>query len=186
VNYNLNRLVEAGYIAREEKVARGLRLVAHVPGTRRKKKSDKKAVRLKPDNSRVPLIGHIVASQPVEVPEDIGHHYDEDDMLDVTPAMLGGADPEEVFALRVKGDSMIDAMISENDIVILRHQVTANNGDMVAVWLPERGETTLKYFHQEGDQVRLQPAHPTMDPIYVDAASCEIRGKVLSVMRRLH
>ncbi len=192
VNYNLNRLVDAEYIARDEKVARGLRLIATVPGTnghkghKGTKSNDAKAVRLEKKGSRVPLIGHIVASQPVEIPEDVGHHYDEDDTLDVTPAMLGGADPDEVFALRVKGDSMIDAMISDNDIVILRHQVTANNGDMVAVWLPERGETTLKYFHLEGDKIRLQPAHPTMDAIYVNAADCEVRGKVLSVIRRLH
>jgi repressor LexA len=55
---------------------------------------------------------------------------------------------------------------------------------MVAAWLPERGETTLKYFFREKDgRIRLQPAHPTMDPIYVDPANCEIHGKVLSVLR---
>ncbi|MCA9889747.1 MAG: repressor LexA, partial [Anaerolineae bacterium] len=107
-------------------------------------------------------------------------------MIDVPATLLGNNDPSHVFALTVRGDSMIDAMIAENDVVILREQRTANNGDMVAVWLPENGETTLKYFYKEGDKVRLQPAHPTMEPIYVDAKKCEVHGKVLSVIRRIH
>jgi len=78
---------------------------------------------------------------------------------------------------------MIDAMISDGDIVIFRKQAFANNGDMVAVWLDERSETTLKYFYNEGEKVRLQPAHPTMDAIYVSAAHCQIQGRVLSVIR---
>lgn len=91
------------------------------------------------------------------MPEDIAHSVDDDDMLDIPPFLLGGADASEVFALTVQGESMIDAMISEGDIVLLRVQQTAKNGDMVAVWLPERGETTLKYFHKEGKQIRPPP-----------------------------
>jgi len=184
VNYNLNKLVDAGYLERTDKVARGLRLVAPIPG----KKGDpqKKIIHLSKQVEQVPLIGQIVASRPVEVPEDTGHYYDEDDMIDLPPYFLNGVDPAQAFALQVKGDSMIDAMVSDNDIVILKSQTTANNGDMVAVWLPERGETTLKYFYREGDKIRLQPAHPAMDAIYVDARNCEIRGKVLSVIRHIH
>ena len=107
-----------------------------------------------------------------------------EDMIEVTPSMLCGAPQSEVFALKVKGDSMIDAMISDGDIVIFRKQEEAQNGEMVAVWLPDRGETTLKYFFRESDtQVRLQPAHPTMDPIYVHPGNCQIQGRVLSVIR---
>lgn len=182
VNYNLNKLVDAGYLERSDRVSRGLRLVGVLPGQDR----GKKKVRSTASMERVPIVGVIAAGLPLEVPEDIAHHVDEDDMIDLPPFLLNGVDPAEVFALQVQGDSMIDAMISEGDIVVLRHQQTARNGEMVAVWLPERGETTLKYFHPEGDQIRLQPAHPTMDPIYVDARKCEIRGKVLSVIRRIH
>jgi len=182
VNYNLNKLVDAGYLERSDRVSRGLRLIAPVPGTEPKKK----AVQTSSVVERIPMIGQIVASRPVEVPEDTGHYYDEDDMIDIPLSLLSGVDPSEVFALKVKGDSMIDAMVSDGDTVILRHQQTANNGDMVAVWLTERGETTLKYFHNEGERVRLQPAHPMMEAIYVDAATCEIRGKVLSVIRQIH
>jgi repressor LexA len=180
VNYNLNKLVDAGYLERSDRVSRGLRLVGNIPG-----KTEKK-VRSNSNVQRIPLIGAIAAGQPLQVPEDIAHNIDEDDMLDIPPFLLGGVDASEVFALEVKGESMIDAMISEGDIVLLRHTQTAKNGEMVAVWLPERGETTLKFFYKEGDKVRLKPAHPTMEDIFVDARNCEIRGKVLSVIRRVH
>jgi len=179
VNYNLNKLVAAGYLDRSGRVSRGLRLVAPIPG-----KSEKK-VKASQNVDRIPLIGVIAAGLPLEVPEDIAHNIDDDDMLDIPPFLLGGADASEVFALTVQGDSMIDAMINEGDIVLLQVQQTAKNGEMVAVWLPERGETTLKYFYKEGKQIRLRPAHPTMEDIIVDARNCEIRGKVLSVIRRV-
>lgn len=177
VNYNLNKLVSAGYLARSSRMSRGIRLVKSQPKS--------KVINLQPSSNvaRVPVVGQIVASAPVPIPEDMGQYYDEDSMLEVTPTMLNGADPAQVFALRVKGDSMIDAMIQDGDIVIFRKQVTANDGDMVAVWLDERGETTLKYFHPEGQRIRLQPAHPTMDPIYVSAEHCAVQGRVLSVIR---
>lgn len=181
VNYNLNKLVSAGYLERSDRVSRGLRLVAPLPGTKLKAQP----INFSAVTARVPLIGQIVAGQPVQMPEDVGQHYDEEDLLDLPATMLKGADPDEVFALTVKGDSMIDAMVRHGDIVILRHQQTANNGDMVAVWLPEDSETTLKYFYREGDNIRLQPAHPHMEAIYVRATNCEIRGKVLSVIRQL-
>jgi repressor LexA len=178
VNYNLNKLVEAGYLERDDRVSRGLRLVQDLPGSKKRKKGAD-------TYSRVPLIGHIVASKPVEMPDDAGQHFEEDDMMDLPPVLLGGVDPAMVFALHVKGDSMMDAMIREGDIVIMHSQQTANPGDMVAVWLPQTSETTLKYYYPEGERIRLQPAHPTMDPIYVSASNCEIRGKVLSVIRTM-
>jgi len=177
VNYNLNKLVDAGYLARSDKVSRGLRLISDIPGTRRRVK------KTQDESLKVALVGQIVASAPVEVPDEFA--YDEEDLIDVPPNMLGGVDPENAFALQVKGNSMIDAMIQEGDIVILKKQDVANNGDMVAVWLTERGETTLKHFFNEGEQIRLQPAHPTMEPIYVDANECLIMGRVLSVMREV-
>jgi len=181
VNYNLNKLVSAGYLQRSDKVSRGLRLVASAP-----QGQDDKARRIN-QFARVPLVGHIVASAPVPIPEDVAHYYDEEVLMELPPSLLGSADPSQVFALTVKGDSMIDAMIREGDIVILHSQAEARKGDMIAAWLPERGETTLKYYFPEDDgRVRLQPAHPTMQPIYVPAASLEIKGRVLTVIRKLH
>lgn len=179
VNYNLNKLVAAGYLTRSQHVSRGLRLTGSVPGNERR--PGRTVVARKPQ--KVAVIGHIFASNPVPVPDD--YHYDEDDLIEVTSDMLGGHDPAESYALRVKGDSMMDAMIREGDIVIFRRQETAKNGDMVAVWLMDRSETTLKYFYKEGSKVRLQPAHPQMEPIYVEARNCRIEGKVLSIIRQL-
>jgi repressor LexA len=179
VNYNLNKLVAAGYLERSDHVSRGLRLLKTLHGDTTSKRAKKFGNRF----ARVPLIGHIVASAPVQIPEDVGHHISEEDMMELPPTLLQGYDASETFALQVKGDSMIDAMIREGDIVVLRAQETAEPGDMVAVWLLEDGETTLKYYYPEGDKIRLQPAHPSMEAIYVSASNCQIKGKVISVLR---
>lgn len=180
VNYNLNKLVSAGYLTRSSHVSRGLRLTTEIPGDGKKAK----AVQVPKNRSSVYKIGYIYASQPMPVPED--YYYDEDDLVEVTTDMLGGNDPANVYALEVKGDSMIDAMIREGDLVIFRKQETANNGDMVAVWLEDRSETTLKYFFKEKDgNIRLQPANSTMQPIYVNPDNCRIEGKVLSIIRHV-
>jgi repressor LexA len=179
VNYNLNKLVTAGYLGRAAGKSRGIRL------TNSGKTNKPLPVQAALNTVKVPLVGQIVASAPVAVPDDVGYYFDEDDVIEISMSLLGGADPAEVFALRVKGDSMIDAMIQDGDIVIFRKQNTAQNGDMVAVWLDERGETTLKRFYNEGERIRLQPAHPTMKPIYVDPNHCSIQGRVLSVIRHV-
>jgi repressor LexA len=112
-------------------------------------------------------------------------HQDEDAVVEVPVRLLGKVSPDQVFALNVSGNSMIDAMVGDGDIVILRKQETAENGDMVAVWLSDNNETTLKYFYREGNRVRLQPANPEMEPIYVDPKQVKIQGRVLAVMRLL-
>ncbi len=179
VNYNLNKLVEAGFVIRSENISRGIRLNPELMG--------EIPVRLSGDNEivRVPMLGQIVAGEPLPVLGDDFEHYDEDSLMSVPSYLLGGADPTQVYALKVSGYSMIDAMINDGDTVILRRQATARNGEMVAVWLSERGETTLKRFYDEGERVRLQPANPTMQPIYVDKDKVEIQGKVLAVLRRV-
>jgi repressor LexA len=180
VNYNLNKLVQAGYLSRSSHVSRGLRLTTAIPSDGKKAKQ----VQVPKNRASVYKIGYIYASQPMPVPED--YYYDEDDLIEVTTDMLGGNEPEDVYALEVKGDSMIDAMIREGDLVIFRKQETANNGDMVAVWLEDRSETTLKYFFKEKDgNIRLQPANSTMQPIYVDPENIRIEGKVLSIIRHV-
>lgn len=181
VNYNLNKLVSAGYLERSDKVSRGLRIIAPIPGI-----SDQRRVR--PDNSvkKIGLVGRIAAGEPISLPEDVAHHLDEDDIIDVPLMLLNGYDESEVFALKVFGDSMIDSMIQHGDIVILRQQSTANNGDMVAAWLPDNNETTLKHFFKDNaEEIRLEPANPAYDTIMVHPANCEIKGKVLSVIRNM-
>ncbi|MBN1200507.1 MAG: transcriptional repressor LexA [Anaerolineae bacterium] len=180
VNYNLNKLVEYNLLERAPEVSRGLRLV---------KDETELPVRYAEQSNllAVPLVGKIAASEPVPLPgEDFGYYYDADDMIEVPQSMIESTHREELFALRVTGDSMIDAMVAEGDIIVLKRQNTARNGDMVAVWLSEHGETTLKNYFLEGNRVRLQPANPTMGPIYVDAKQVHVQGRVLAVLRTLH
>ena len=92
----------------------------------------------------------------------------------------------DLFALKVQGESMIDAMVNDGDIVIMKRTEQASNGDMVAIWLPARDETTLKYFYKEKDNYRLQPANPTMKPIMISKNEpLEIKGKVVMVIRNV-
>jgi repressor LexA len=179
VNYNLNKLVDYELLERAPDVSRGLRLVNTQPEL---------PVRVA-DSSQmvpVPMVGKIAASLPLPTGEDFGYYYDRDDLIEVPQNMLGPYGKDELFALRVTGDSMIDAMVAEDDVVVLKRQAVAHNGDMVAVWLSERGETTLKHYYLEGDKVRLQPANPMMEAIYVDADAVTIQGRVLAILRTLH
>lgn len=182
VNYNLNKLEERGLLERDSDVSRGIRFTEQamaVLGVVVETVSDA-IERL----VRIPMVGTIAAGRPIDLP-DTGHGlYDDEDMVDVSPSMLKG-DTSQLFALTVKGNSMIDAMVNSGDVVIMREQKTAENGEMVAVWLKDDDTTTLKYFHRENNEtVRLQPANPTMEPIFVDAANVEIQGKVMMVMRQ--
>ncbi len=81
---------------------------------------------------------------------------------------------------------MVDALIGDGDIVILKRQETCENGETVAVWLEAEEETTLKKFYLEGDQVRLQPQNVTMDPIYSPAGNVRVQGKLVSVVRSVN
>ena len=180
VNYNLNKLVGAGYLERSDKISRGLRIVRRIPGM-----SAPRRVAAEADVNHVPLVGRIAAGEPISLPDDSGHHIDEDDWFPVPTALLQGYDEAEVFALTVHGDSMVDSMIQDGDIVILRKQSTANNGEMVAAWLLDDNETTLKHFYREAEDIRLEPANSAYEPIYVHPANCEIKGKVLSVIRNI-
>jgi repressor LexA len=176
VNYNLIKLEEKGFLARDAEVSRGLRLTDK---TNRLYGSVVAAVH---GLVRVPMVGNIVASAPVEGPDS--SPYDPDsDYVEIGTALLPGKS-DDLFALRVDGLSMIDAMINDGDIVIMRKQETARNGDMVAVWLNLRSTTTLKYFYHEGDRVRLQPANPMFEPIYVPPDDVSIQGKVMFVLRQ--
>lgn len=170
VSYNLKRLEEKGYISRDREVSRGLKLVAagHQAMPR--------AV------VRIPLLGRIVAGEPLPVP---GSDFAlmGDDTVELTRDILG--DPKGLYALQVQGDSMIDALINDGDIVVMRYQQKVENGEMAAVWLKDREEVTLKRFYDEGGQVRLQPANPTMQPIYVNPRQVEVQGKVMMVVRQL-
>lgn len=187
VNYNLNKLVDGEWLERTKEKSRGIRVLRQITPDPASEMMREAAVRAyTPTNvAMVPKVGRIVASKPVLLPgDDFGQYYDpEMDVIEVSKDMLRGLDVSEVFALEVKGDSMVDALIADGDIVILRKQQTCRDGDTVAVWLPQDSTTTLKEFHDEGGRIRLQPRNPTMEPIYVHPNNCHIQGKVLGVVR---
>ena len=186
-NYYLERLEEKGYIERDRGVSRGLRV------TKSYGQQIKETINAIAENIdeliSIPLMGRIVASEPIPLPTSDFNYYDpESASINIAKSNLSAKDQtrSNLFALEVRGDSMIDAMVNDGDVVIMKPAHEAHNGDMVAVWLEDKDETTLKYFYKEGSRVRLQPANPTMDPIFVDNPSnLRIQGKVVMVVRQL-
>lgn len=172
VNYNLNILQAKGYLQRNRDISRGVRLI--------EKASETQGATL-----RIPILGRIVAGQPVPIPDENFSPLSVDDSITLTRDIVQEEGP--VYALQVKGDSMIDALIHDGDIVIMKRETNVKDGDLVAAWLKTEKETTLKrfYWEKEKNRVRLQPAHPTMRPIYVNPANLEIQGKVIAVIRQL-
>jgi repressor LexA len=186
VNYYLNQLAEMGYIERSSNVSRGINLIKNAKGIR-VQTAKSAAERLLEPVINIPLVGNIVAGEPMPVPPSDFSYYDPDSGVEIARGLLPETDgTEQLYALRVFGDSMIDAMVNDGDIVVMKKVDQARNGEMVAVWLSDRDETTLKYFYLENGKVRLQPANPLMKPIIIeDPNIVEIQGKVVLVIRQL-
>lgn len=188
VNYYLEQLEEMGYIERKENISRSLKITRAV-GEKANQIGDhlKTAVQEIADSLSIPVVGRIVASEPVPIPETDFSLFDAESMIDVPESLIPrNVDKNTLFALEVDGESMIDAMVNDGDVIIMRPAREAANGEMVAVRIKDQNETTLKHFYHEGNRVRLQPANPTMDPIYVDPTSeIEIQGKVVLVIRQI-
>ena len=125
----------------------------------------------------VPLLGRVAAGLPVLSPEN----KESDVTVDLSLFALKSA--QQVFALGVRGDSMMDAHILDGDTVLVREQATADNGDIVVALVD--GDATVKRFFLENDRVRLQPENSRMAPIYIDQGDLRIIGKVVGVMRKL-
>jgi len=130
----------------------------------------------------VPVLGKIAAGMPIPVLGADSWHSEALETLELSSEITRG---KEVFALRVSGQSMIDALIDDGDIVLMEPVKTVNNGDMVAAWLKKEEEVTLKRFYKEDDQVRLQPANSQMQPLFCDATNVEVQGRVVAVIRTL-
>lgn len=167
VDYNLKVLEQRDEIRRNRNISRGIELANRPPQ--------------RSNLVHIPIVGQIAAGQPIPVPGDLGPQAF-DESVDLGPEMLG-TNLDGLFALRVKGHSMVDALINDGDVVILKEQQVCENGETVAVWLVNEEETTLKRFYLEGDQVRLQPENLTMEPIYTEASNVEIQGKLVTVIR---
>ena len=164
VQYHLDVLEKEGRIHRDPEIFRSIRLS------------------LKKNTVQIPILGTIAAGTPIPVPNSDSWSGQATETLELPQDMVG---TKPVFALRVKGQSMIDALIDDGDIVLMESADTAVNGEMVAVWLKDREEVTLKRIFIDSDKVLLKPANQTMKPIQQSLDNVEIQGKVIGVIRKL-
>ena len=174
VDYNLRILQREGYLRRRPDVARGIELLddtAHSP-------------RAIPAITRIPVVAYIAAGEPLPLLEDGGWTPRESlDTIELPTDMLRGY--RNLYALKVRGTSMIDALVDDGDTVLVEPTRQAKNGEMVVARLRLENETTLKRLYQEGDRVRLQPANRQMEPITSPADNVEVQGRVVGVIRML-
>ncbi len=90
----------------------------------------------------------------------------------------------DVHVLRVHGSSMLDALVNDGDLIVIKRKNTAENGELVAAWLKSQQTITLKYYHRENGHVRLQPANPALPALLLSPSDIEIRGQVLAIVRK--
>lgn len=164
--FHLNILEQQGYIKRARDISRGISLTTQ-----------------NPDSNSIPVLGVIAAGQPIPVPSADSWSQQADETVKLPEDLID--DMRNVFALRVKGESMIDAMIDDGDIVIMQSAGDVENGETAAVWLRDRQEVTLKKVYRERGRVRLQPANRQMKPIYCKPEDVEVQGRVVAVLRKL-
>ena len=167
VDYNLRVLEREGYLHRDREVSRGLGL-AGAAASRRTRRVP-----------RIPIVGRIAAGEPIEA---VRGHPEE---LEVSEYVRD----EGCYALKVKGKSMIEDLIDDGDIVVIRPQESADDGDIVVALITDgptsEGTATLKRLYRESSRIRLQPANSAMEPIYVNPDDLRIQGRVISVIRQL-
>ncbi len=164
VQYHLNILEKQGRIHRDPEIFRSIRL------------SHKKSTVM------VPLLGTIAAGEPIPVPGSDTWTNQSTEMMEIPQELVGD---KQVYALKVKGQSMIDALIDDGDIVLMEHADSAENGEMVAAWLKDRQEVTLKRIYIESDRILLKPANQHLKPIQQNPDNVEVQGKVIGVIRKL-
>jgi repressor LexA len=172
VYFTLTRGIEAPKIASQDQ--------------REEKRYDESATEL----LHIPIAGRIVAGVPAPVPPSDRAYYDAESSLSVARSLLPiNNNTGDLYALEVQGDSMIDAMVNDGDYVIMKpieKESEVHDGEMVAIWLPKRDETSLTHIYKEKNGYRLQPANPTMKPIMVtNTEPLEVKGKVVMVIRRI-
>jgi repressor LexA len=164
--YHLNVLEEEGYIHRDREISRSIGLMK------------KDAI-----FTAVPVLGVIAAGEPIPVPSADTWTARPEESLELPLNLTRGLD--KLYALRIRGTSMIDALIDDGDIVLMQSSNTAEDGEMVAVWLKDEQEVTLKKLYREPGRTCLRPANKLMEPIYCPAENVEIQGKVVGVLRTL-
>ena len=170
VHAYLAKLEKQGFIKKEDKKGRTLKVIKGTDG-KPVKKSNKNFYTQK-ELVDVPIIGKITAGQPILAVENV---------TDTFPIPVDFVGNSESFMLTVRGESMIEAGILDGDYILVKKQNDAKNGEIVVALIGE--EATVKTFYKEKDHIRLQPENSTMDPIIVP--DCKILGKVAGVFRKM-
>ncbi|NBR24500.1 MAG: transcriptional repressor LexA [Micrococcales bacterium] len=172
VSYQLDNLEQKGYIRRQDNLSRNIEVLITPDGWEESSSSQADNVVPMAATAMVPLVGQIAAGIPITADQNI------EEMFPLPRTLVGSG---ELFMLRVKGDSMIDAAICDGDWVVIRSQKTANNGDIVAAELD--GEATVKTFKQRDGKTWLLPRNSAFEPI--DGTHATIMGIVVSVLRKI-
>ena len=192
VDYNLKALEQNGYIKRDKEVSRGIEILVRNNVIAAPNKSQRSENNQEPfekqtkidenDYINVPILGYIAAGEPLfTITEDHFGQIEPLATLGLPKRLL--RENTDVYALMVKGTSMIDALIDDGDVVVVKPTNSIQDGDMVVAWLRQENSVTLKRIYKERDRVRLQPANKTMLPIYVKPDNIQIQGKVITVIR---
>jgi len=169
VDYNLGILEREGHIRRHSGVSRGIELLSRSSALE--------------NRLQVPIIGQIAAGEPIPVPApDTWDATASSETMEVTEDLTQGR--KDIYALKVKGSSMIDALINDGDIVLMQPVNVVENGEMAAVWLRTEKEVTLKKVYREPGQIRLQPANSQLEPLLAEPDNVEIQGRVVAVIRQ--
>jgi repressor LexA len=166
VHNHLNTLQKMGFLRRDPTKPRALEV--------RFDTNSEVAMERRPSR-HVPLIGEVAAGTGLLAQQNVE---------DLSPLPTDFTGEGELFMLRVRGDSMIDAGILDGDFVVARQQQTADNGDIVVAGIPG-DEATVKTFKKSGNKITLVPANPTMEPMVFTSDEVSVFGKVVTVMRRL-
>ena len=177
VAYNLDKLKDGGQLNRHSEVSRGLSLASAGSNSNKFKSTEI-------DSVAVPLLGTIAAGSPFPMPEnDTWSDLSGSELIDLPQAIVGPGD--NVYALKVRGESMIDDLITDGDLVIMEKASTVRNGQMAAVRIKSDNSTTLKNFYSEGPRIRLEPANSQMSAQIFPSDDVEVLSKVIAVWRYL-
>ncbi len=165
VDYNLKSLQKNGYLNKRSDISRAIKLNKEITSI------------------KIPILSNIAAGEPLMVnPDESSFNEDTDPYVEL-PNNINNE--PGLYALKVKGDSMIDALIANDDIVIMKPEVNASNGEMIAAWLPNNEETTLKRFYFTDNKVELRPENSKYKSLFLDPKDVIIKGKVVGVIRKV-
>jgi repressor LexA len=169
VSRDLRKLKHEGYISFTPGMSRSIVLMKNGP------------IRSHPGRGKIhpPVVGAIVGDK-----QEPGSNWDRQpfDWISIARELVD--DNQDLRVLRVHGSSLLDALVNDGDLVVIKPKQTAQDGEMIAAWLKPQQTMTLKYYHRENGHVRLEPVNPALPPLQVKSSDIEIRGQVVAIVRK--